>query len=392
MRGAGRGGGFGMMGRFILLPAALIALVVSGCASSDRSRSVGNASIADRALLASAAQGRADVARYALEQGANVDVRDSEHGRTALMLAAERGDLQVMTVLLDAGADVDARSEDHWTALIHAVSLGNIDAINLLLRADADTEIHEGRYGFTPLLIAALLARTDAIAALLNGGADIDARDSAHEAPAIVLSAGSRDDEALQAVAELLVRGADPDGGSQPSVTPLIAATGAGNLAVANLLLSEGANPNTRSDTDGQTALGMAASDGRLAEAQILLRSGADPNVRAVHGEPPLLLAVADGYVEIAELLLRTGANIDASAERDGSTALILAAGRGDLPMVDLLLSSGANIYATANGGLTARLAAERREHGDVVRRLDTVLLQSRAIVEGKSPGEPASP
>ena len=241
----------------------LIALAISGCASSGGSQTVAEDDIAGRALIAAAEQGRADVASFALEQGADVDVRDPELGRTPLMLAAERGDLEVMAVLLTANADVDAQSDENWTALIHAVSQGEIDAVNLLLGAEADTELREDRYGFTPLLIASLLARTDAIAALLNGGADIHARDRAHEASPIVLAAGSRDDEATQAVAELLVRGADPNSGAEHSVTPLMAATGSGNQPVINLLLAEGADPNIRARTDGQTALGIAASEGR---------------------------------------------------------------------------------------------------------------------------------
>ena len=82
-----------------LLPAAvmaLTALVTSGCASSNRLQNARDAAIADRALIAAAEQGRADVARYALEQGADVDARDADRGRTSLMLAAERGDLEVM--------------------------------------------------------------------------------------------------------------------------------------------------------------------------------------------------------------------------------------------------------------------------------------------------------
>ena len=142
---------------------ALAALVVAGCAGTGRSGQVAEDDIAGRALIAAAEQSRADVARFAIEQGADVDVRDAERGRTPLMLAAERGDLEMMTVLMPAGADVDARSEEGWTALIHAVSQGEIDAVELLLGADAEPARRlrsmKALYGFFEREMPALLIR-----------------------------------------------------------------------------------------------------------------------------------------------------------------------------------------------------------------------------------------
>ena len=83
---------------------ALAALVLAGCAGTGGPSQVAEDDIAGRALIAAAEQGRSDVARFAIEQGADVDVRDS-YGFTPLHEAAEQGHLEVVAHLVKHGAD-----------------------------------------------------------------------------------------------------------------------------------------------------------------------------------------------------------------------------------------------------------------------------------------------
>ena len=59
-------------------------------------------------------------ARELLEQGADVNARDGEHGETALMLAVKFAGVEMVRLLLEAGAEVDARDEWGRTALFYA--------------------------------------------------------------------------------------------------------------------------------------------------------------------------------------------------------------------------------------------------------------------------------
>jgi hypothetical protein len=64
--------------------------------------------VADRALLQAAAEGDGELARFALERGADPEVRDPS-GDGALHIAARRGSREVAVILLEAGAAIEAR-------------------------------------------------------------------------------------------------------------------------------------------------------------------------------------------------------------------------------------------------------------------------------------------
>lgn len=62
----------------------------------------------DNSLHAAAREGQAEVLRYLLSLGTEVDTRD-QRGRTALFLSVSAQHLQAAEVLLEAGADLDSR-------------------------------------------------------------------------------------------------------------------------------------------------------------------------------------------------------------------------------------------------------------------------------------------
>jgi ankyrin repeat protein len=64
-------------------------------------------------------------------------------------------------------------------------------------------------------------------------------------------------------------------------LTPLHEAVGSGNLDIAQLLLSHGADINTL-DNYGTTLLHEGSTSGNLDVVEFLLKSGADVNVRNI--------------------------------------------------------------------------------------------------------------
>jgi hypothetical protein len=100
-----------------------------------------------------------------------VNTKDS-CGETALIRAVKNGSLEDIRRLLSNPAidvDVEARSPSNYTALMHAISLNNIEAVEALLGAKADVK-SRGPW----LLYAAIrVGDLDMIKRLVNAGLDI---------------------------------------------------------------------------------------------------------------------------------------------------------------------------------------------------------------------------
>ena len=103
----------------------------------------------------------------------------------------------------------------------------------------------------------------------------------------------------LQAVNELIAKGADINVSNDDGWTPLMAAVKNGRLDVTQQLIYKGANINS-CKRDGWTALMSAAQKGRLEEARLLIDSGADINAQTQDGWTALMEAVDEGRLDIA--------------------------------------------------------------------------------------------
>lgn len=125
-----------------------------------------------------------------------------------------------------------------------------------------------------------------------------------------------------------------------------------GYTVIANILLTAGADPNTR-DEQGFTPLLLAcgkASKGYKEITGKLIRLGADVNARDPLGWTPLLLALSAGTVETIELLLEHGAN-PLVRTRKGENALSLAQKFGKVELLNLLFKEGTDKKETFSAG-----------------------------------------
>ncbi|MBK6982962.1 MAG: ankyrin repeat domain-containing protein [Betaproteobacteria bacterium] len=135
----------------------------------------------------------------------------------------------------------------------------------------------------------------------------------------------------------------------------LLAASSAGDLAAAALLLRRGAQINSRFGGEGQTALHRAAAQNEVQMVKFLLDHGADPNVADADGNTPLLVTAYKGHLEVALLLIAAKADLDVAESRYGITPLMEAARKGHVELVGMLLAAGANRASTTKDGRTAR-------------------------------------
>ena len=186
-------------------------------------------------------------------------------------------------------------------------------------------------------------------------------------------------------------------GGGQ---TPLIFASGNGDLEIVKVLLENRANIN-KTDAKGGTALMFASANNYPDIVKLLLTRGANVNAVDSHLKTALMLATERGHLEVVRLLLANGANVNVFDD-SGDTALyiaieakqpdivellirnsadvnngsrytrplIKAINRNQPRIVQLLLNAGANIKATTSSGGTALMAASYYGQLDIIKSL----------------------
>jgi ankyrin repeat protein len=123
---------------------------------------------------------------------------------------------------------------------------------------------------------------------------------------------------------------------------------------------------------NGWTPLHAASFAGNVAAAQLLLDAGADLNARAKNQfeNTPLQVTMLTQSRAVALLLLKRGADVNA-VQAEGVTALHEAAQAGDLEMIRALLAAGADAHLASKQFGTARDLAIKSKHDEAARLLE---------------------
>lgn len=106
-------------------------------------------------------------------------------------------------------------------------------------------------------------------------------------------------------------------------------------------LLGQGANIEVKDPGSGASPLHYAVMKGRMKIIDLLLSRGADVNSRTKNGTTPLHTAALYARMEVAERLLEAHADINAKS-LSGATPLALATAAKNWPLVDVLKAHGA--------------------------------------------------
>jgi ankyrin repeat protein len=207
-------------------------------------------------------------------KGQNVEIT-TVTGATPLQMAAGRGQLSVVRALVARGARIDRVTPRFGTALHQAAMSDHAEVIGWLVAQGASVEART-REEATPLYQAALDGRAGAMAALLEAGADPNAARDNGFTPLNAAAIHAAGKECLPLVGLLLDRGADPRRGSQKGWTALHIAVEEDDPAVAQALISGGADLQARGG-GGRTPLEYAAERRSAAMVRLLLDSGAVP-------------------------------------------------------------------------------------------------------------------
>ncbi len=230
--------------------------------------------------------------RLLVAGGADVNAK-SAGGRTPLMIAASRyGSAEVVKFLLAKGAEVNVADKTFGPP---SVPIG----------AGASTALFE----------AAKIDEPATVRWLLEQGADVNAKDRAETTPlAAAVLFGN-----VENVKLLLAKGADVNTATKAGYTPLMYGAIRGNLEVLRLLLGKNASVNAK-DLSGSTALMWAAYSeyGDPKPVALLLKAGADPEIRNKAGETARMWALRRGNTAAVKLLGGAAEPVSASAPLPG--------------------------------------------------------------------------
>jgi ankyrin repeat protein len=293
------------------------------------------------------------VARYLLDNQANVNVKDNL-GETALTMAAAGGHRAIVELLLSRGAEVNAKGLLGYTALHQAAKYGFQAVIETLLANHADVNAPDNN-GDTPLFLAAANGKLKNVQLLLDAGANPNLKDS--EAQTALNYAIRGTPEIMQA---LLAAGANPNTQDSMGRTPLTyamlpysPAMQPASLEVVKTLLAAKADPNIGTL---ETPLLVAVYKNNIGAAEMFLQSGANPDAAGTIGWnnlngvvfsdhnghlTPLWLAIKASETSMVQLLLKYKADPN-DAQTDGRSVVFDALDKPDI--LPLLLNAGANV------------------------------------------------
>ena len=314
--------------------------------------SVNARSEADWSLLDHAAhQNQREIARYLIEQGAQVDASQqvgTRRGMTPLHRAAEANAYEVAALLIAAGATVN----------------------------------FHGPLGVTPLILAASNGSTRTVQVLLDHGADISTP-TGDRKTALSEATNNKHMEIVQLLLEHI---------PTPSLQSLSAIAMRGDVESLRLLLRHDALAHDIDLTGKNTALRFAIiGPDHLPEREqmieLLIASGADVNNK-VNNAPntPLTLTASP---DMAEFLITHGADLAAEGWY-GTAADQLACNqdvKDSVGMLKVLLAHHAVITAVPKNGRSGLQCAEASQRPEVIAFLESQHLIAATSSSGNDAG-----
>lgn len=130
------------------------------------------------------------------------------------------------------------------------------------------------------------------------------------------------------------------------SIMPIHKAVKLGNIALVNLLLQHGANPNQR-DEKGQTPLFYIedlSPEIALAMIAILIKYRSKPDMKDYIGESVLHKVSRKGNHVIIEALIQSGLSVDIKSSKNKNTALHVACAHVRIDAAFMLIKYSANV------------------------------------------------
>jgi ankyrin repeat protein len=325
-------------------------------------------------LHAAIYHGRTDIIDVLLCKGANINAAD-HLGRTPFYLECQRS-TRLFRFLLNRTADPHVKGPDGQSSLHVAAGAGKPEIINFLLTLDLDINIEDAN-GYTPLSWALILGQENAVLHLLYRAAKLPTkkfrrgRTMLHVAASLGMLRFTKLLLANKSV-ELDVNAKDDMGW-----TPLALACRKGTKELVSALLNAGAETEASPRNTEDRPLHLALRAGNVDVAEILLTHGADVTVRGEQGQTPLHLAAQLTNSHIIQLLLIHNPEISA-LDVLGRIPLSLCT---NPDTANILIGFGAAVNHVDNQGWTPSHFAVESENLEMFR----VLVRNEADVDART-------
>jgi ankyrin repeat protein len=256
--------------------------------------------------------------------------------------AIANGDLDEMKSVLARGIDVNRTNDQGQTALQCALKTKRSDFVQALLEHKADPNTVTTREK-PPLIIAAETGDVESLKLLIKFGALIRVHDfDGHTAGHMALRHNKQAQQSLE-----LLLSADPQLALERGWLDytLIHQAVSDNRIWAIATLAQLGTPIDVPNSNGQTAIYLAATNGQLDCVKVLLANKADPN-GAMGVYVPLLSACERGHIDIAKLLIGAGGNLNPQRPPNmlvsNHNLLVAATQSGNIELVAYLVEKGA--------------------------------------------------
>ncbi|XP_059839575.1 CARD- and ANK-domain containing inflammasome adapter protein [Hypanus sabinus] len=251
--------------------------------------------------------------------------------KSFLHMAALRDESKIAEILLKCGAAADIKDEKNRTPLIHAVSLGHLSTVKVLLEAGAKVDVD--------MIDGALNSNNQSLIKLILEYAT-------GISPNVLVNALFKAVQKNQhrAVGVLIERGIDINAKNEMQYTPLLLAAELGHTESVKVLITKGAHLNERTP-NMNSALHLAAETGSLSVAKLLIDEGMDVNIIGCSDQTPLHFASFHNQPPMIEALIRAGSKVNAIA-KEAITPLHIASQRGNRETVECLLQNKADVNA----------------------------------------------
>jgi len=218
-----------------------------------------------------AVTGQTESIKCLIELGANIEARNTADD-TPILMAAGKGQIQSIKCLVSLGADIKTEA---GLILGLTAAEGQVESIKCLvsLGADVNAVVQNGN-GKTAIFFAAGAGQISCMECLISLGAHITATDDdGQTAMAFAITFGEDGDDIAGAVRLLLAKGQNANAIAKNGRSALHQAARRGDVEIAKLLVSAGANANTKDneDNEGKTPLDSANENGNTALAQYLM-------------------------------------------------------------------------------------------------------------------------
>ncbi|MFK7953267.1 MAG: ankyrin repeat domain-containing protein [Ekhidna sp.] len=268
-----------------------------------------------------------------------IDVNEyNEVGSTALITAVTNGNLALVDLLIENGADVNKHQETglQATALMYAGYSNKEEIVNTLIENGAnidDVDINND----PAINWASYYGNIEAMKAMINNGASLNIK-SKHGLPVDVVYRLWHADSVAQ-----VFRNSSFGNELEKKEQFLVDAVREGNYAKAEKLLKKGVSANMLDGLESPL-IHVTAEKGDVQMLKLLTDNGADLSIMNRVGQSAVTIAARFGHVDIVDFLIEKGVSPNLAGDEYNLTPLIGTAVNGSIEIADILIKAGADL------------------------------------------------